>query len=51
MSACFYFCSEKSTLRQREKEGEWICGISTQSNENNSENRKKYTTEKQMLKL
>lgn len=40
MSACFYFCSEKSTLKQREKEDEWICGNSTQSNENNSENRK-----------
>lgn len=40
MSACFYFCSEKSTLKQREKEDECICGISTQSNKNNSENRK-----------
>lgn len=45
MSACFYFCSEnlKSTLKQREKEDESICGISTQSNENNSENRKNTT--------
>lgn len=39
MSVCFYSCSEKSTLKQKEKENEWILGTSTQSDENNSENR------------
>lgn len=33
------FPALKSTLKQREDEDEWIRGISTQSNENNSKNR------------